>query len=569
MTLVGWAQIALVLALVLACAIPLSKFIADVYAGERTFLSPVIGPVERGFYRLAGVDPAREQDWFAYTIAMVVFSVAGFLSLYVLQRLQNFLPLNPRGFDAVAPDLAFNTSVSFITNTNWQNYSGETTMSHLTQMLGLTVHNFLSAATGLAMAFALVRSFARSSATTVGNFWVDVTRVTLYILLPISVVGALVFVALGMPQTLVGAVDATTLEGAKQTISIGPVASQEIIKELGTNGGGFFNANAAHPFENPNGWSNLLEIWALLLIPVASVLAFGRAVGDMRQGRAILAAMAVFFIVGVGVAYWSETAGNPILTAQGVDSSAGNLEGKEIRNGQAMSVLYATATSGTSTGSVNTMHDSMTPLGGMVPMFNLLAGCIWPGGVGAGLYGFLVLAIIAVFVAGLMVGRTPEYLGKKIETREMKLAMLAVLIYPLSVLGFTGASVLLETALSSMNNSGPHGLSEVIYAYASANANNGSAFAGLSGNTLWFNSTLGLVMLLGRFAYVVPVLALAGSLAAKKKVPTSAGTFPTDGPLFVGLLVGVIVILYLLQYFPALSLAPIVEHFLMLDGKTF
>jgi potassium-transporting ATPase potassium-binding subunit len=569
MTLVGWAQIVLVLALVLACAIPLSKFIADVYAGERTFLSPVIGPIERGFYRLAGVDPAREQDWFAYTIAMVVFSVAGFLSLYVLQRLQNFLPLNPRGFDAVAPDLAFNTSVSFITNTNWQNYSGETTMSHLTQMLGLTVHNFLSAATGLAMAFALVRSFARSSATTVGNFWVDVTRVTLYILLPISVVGALVFVALGMPQTLVGAVDATTLEGAKQTISIGPVASQEIIKELGTNGGGFFNANAAHPFENPNGWSNLLEIWALLLIPVASVLAFGRAVGDMRQGRAILAAMAVFFIGGVGVAYWSETAGNPILTAQGVDSSAGNLEGKEIRNGQAMSVLYATATSGTSTGSVNTMHDSMTPLGGMVPMFNLLAGCIWPGGVGAGLYGFLVLAIIAVFVAGLMVGRTPEYLGKKIETREMKLAMLAVLIYPLSVLGFTGASVLLETALSSMNNSGPHGLSEVIYAYASANANNGSAFAGLSGNTLWFNSTLGLVMLLGRFAYVVPVLALAGSLAAKKKVPTSAGTFPTDGPLFVGLLVGVIVILYLLQYFPALSLAPIVEHFLMLSGKTF
>jgi potassium-transporting ATPase potassium-binding subunit len=569
MTLVGWAQIALVLALVLACAVPLSKFIADVYAGERTFLSPVVEPVERGFYRLAGVDPAREQDWFTYTIAMLVFSIAGFLSLYAIQRLQNFLPLNPRGFDAVPPDLAFNTSDSFITNTNWQNYSGETTMSHLTQMLGLTVHNFVSAATGLAMAFALVRGFARSSATTVGNFWVDLTRVTLYLLLPISVVGALVFVALGMPQTLVGALDATTLEGAKQTISIGPVASQEIIKELGTNGGGFFNANAAHPFENPNAWSNALEIWALLLIPVASVLAFGRAVGDMRQGRAILAAMAVFFIVGVGVAYWSETAGNPILTAQGVDPSAGNLEGKEVRNGQAMSVLYVTATSGTSTGSVNTMHDSLTPLGGMVPMFNLLAGCIWPGGVGAGLYGFLVVAIIAVFVAGLMVGRTPEYLGKKIEVREMKFAMLAVLIYPLSVLGFVGAAVLLQTALDSMNNTGPHGLSEIIYAYASANANNGSAFAGLNGNTLWFNTTLGLVMLLGRFAYVIPVLALAGSLAAKKKVPASAGTFPTDGPLFVGLLVGVIVILYLLQYFPALSLAPIVEHFLMLSGKTF
>jgi K+-transporting ATPase ATPase A chain len=436
-------------------------------------------------------------------------------------------------------------------------------------MLGLTVHNFLSAATGLAMAFALVRAFARSSAATVGNFWVDVTRVTLYILLPISIVGALVLVALGVPQTLAGAVDAAALEGAKQTISIGPMASQEIIKELGTNGGGFFNANSAHPFENPNAWSNLLEIWALLLIPVASVLAFGRAVGDLRQGWAILAAIAVFLIIGVGVAYWAETAGNPILTALGVDPSAGNLEGKEVRFGQAMSVLFATGTSGTSTGAVNTMHDSLTPLAGLVPMFNLLAGCIWPGGVGAGLYGFLVVAIIAVFVAGLMVGRTPEYLGKKIEVREMKFAMLAVLIYPLSVLGFAGASVLLQAALDSLGNSGPHGLSEIIYAYASANANNGSAFAGLNGNTLWFNSTLGVVMLLGRFAYVVPVLAMAGSLAAKKKIPASAGTFPTDGPLFVGLLVGVIVILYLLQYFPALSLAPIVEHFLMLDGKTF
>jgi K+-transporting ATPase ATPase A chain len=569
MTLVGWLQIALVLALVLACAIPLSKFVTRVFAGERNFLSPVFGPVERGFYRLAGVDPAREQDWYAYAIAMIVFSVAGFLSLYALQRLQSFLPLNPRGFDAVAPDLAFNTSDSFITNTNWQNYGGETTMSHLTQMLGLTVHNFVSAATGLAMAFALVRGFTRSSATTVGNFWVDMTRVTLYILLPIAVVFAFVLVALGVPQTLAGAVDATTLEGAKQTISIGPVASQEIIKELGTNGGGFFNANSAHPFENPNAWSNIVEIWALLLIPVASVLAFGRMVGDVRQGRAILAAMAVFLIVGVIVVYWSEASGNPILSALGVDPSLGNVEGKEVRFGQAMSALFTTGTSGTSTGAVNSMFDSYTPLGGMVPMFNLLAGCIWPGGVGAGLYGFLVVAIIAVFVAGLMVGRTPEYLGKKIEVREMKFAMLAVLIYPLSVLGFVGASVLLQTALDSMNNSGPHGLSEVIYAFASANANNGSAFAGLNGNTLWFNTTLGLAMLLGRFAYVIPVLALAGSLAAKKKVPASAGTFPTDGPLFVGLLVGVIVILYLLQYFPALSLGPVVEHYLMLGGKTF
>jgi potassium-transporting ATPase potassium-binding subunit len=569
MTLVGWAQIVLVLALVTLCAIPLSKFVAGLFLGERNLLTPALGPVESGFYRLAGVDPAREQDWLAYTIAMLVFSIAGFVSLYALQRLQSFLPLNPRGFGAVAPDLAFNTSTSFITNTNWQNYSGETTMSHLTQMLGLTVHNFLSAATGLAMAFALVRGFTRSSVTTVGNFWVDVTRITLYILLPIAVVGALALVALGVPQTLVGAVDATTLEGAKQTISIGPVASQEIIKELGTNGGGFFNANSAHPFENPNAWSNILEIWALLLIATASVLAFGRAVGDLRQGWAILAAMGVFLLVGLAVAYWSETAGNPILTALGVDPAAGNLEGKEIRFGQAFSALFATATSGTSTGAVNTMHDSLTPLAGLVPMFNLLAGCIWPGGVGAGLYGFLVVAIIAVFVAGLMVGRTPEYLGKKIEVREMKLAMLAVLVYPLVVLGFSGASVLLKTALDSLGNNGPHGLSEIVYLFASSNANNGSAFAGINGNTLWFNTTGGIAMLLGRFAYVVPVLALAGGLAAKKKIPTSAGTFPTDGPLFVGLLIGVIVILYLLQYFPALSLGPVVEHFEMLAGKTY
>jgi potassium-transporting ATPase potassium-binding subunit len=569
MTLVGWAQIALVLALVLACAIPLSKYIADVYAGERTFLSSVIGPIERGFYRLAGVDPAREQDWFAYTIAMLVFSIAGFLVLYGVQRLQGLLPLNPRGFDAVPPDLAFNTSISFITNTNWQNYAGETTMSHLTQMLGLTVHNFVSAATGLAMAFALVRGFARSSATTVGNFWADLTRITLYILLPIAVLGAILLIALGVPQTLTGSVDAATLEGAKQTIAIGPMASQEIIKELGTNGGGFFNANSAHPFENPNAWTNVIEIWAILLIPIASVLAFGRVVGDIRQGWAVLAAMAVFLIVGILVVYWAEASSNPILAALGVDPSMGGFEGKEVRFGQPMTALFTAVTSGTSTGAVNATFDSLTPLGGLVPMFNLLAGCIWPGGVGSGLYGFLVVAIIAVFVAGLMVGRTPEYLGKKIEVREMKFAMLAVLIYPLVVLGFTGASVLLQTALDSMNNSGPHGLSEVIYAYASTNANNGSAFAGLNGNTLWFNSTLGIAMLLGRFAYVVPVLALAGSLAAKKKIPASAGTFPTDGPLFVGLLVGVIVILYLLQYFPALSLAPIVEHFLMLGGKTF
>jgi len=569
MTFAGWSEIALTLALVLIAAIPLSRLVDAIYAGRRNLLSPVLRPVETGFYRLAGVDETREQSWLVYTMAMLAFSFAGFLSLYALQRLQNHLPLNPAGQDAVPPDLAFNTSISFITNTNWQNYGGETTMSHLTQMLGLTVHNFLSAATGLAMAFALVRAFARSSAQTVGNFFVDVTRVALYVLLPLSIVIAIAMLALGVPQTLQGSVDAATLEGVKQTISIGPMASQEAIKELGTNGGGFMNANSAHPFENPNAWTDMLEVWSLLLVPVASVLAFGRSIGDTRQGRAILAAMAVLLIVAVGVIYWAEMAGNPLLTALGVDPAQGNMEGKEVRFGQAMSSLFIAGTTGTSTGAVNTMIDSMTPLAGLMPMFDLLAGCIWPGGVGAGLYGFLVVAIIAVFVAGLMVGRTPEYLGKKIEAREVKLAMLAVLIYPLTVLGFSAASVELKTAIDSLNNNGPHGLSEILYAFASANANNGSAFAGLNGNTPWFNTSLGLAMLLGRFFYVVPVLALAGSLAAKKKAPASAGTFPTDGLLFVSLLIGVVVILYLLQYFPALALGPVVEHFLMLAGKTF
>jgi len=569
MTLVGWIQILLLFALTLLSAIPLGRFIAGVYAGEDNILSPALKPVERALYRLAGVDPAREQGWRAYTMAMLAFSIAGFASLYALQRFQNVLPLNPQGFDAVPADLAFNTAISFITNTNWQNYGGETTMSHLTQMLGLTVHNFLSAATGLAMAFALVRGFARSRSGTLGNFWVDVTRITLYLLLPISLILAVVFVALGVPQTLAGSVDVTTLEGVKQTISIGPMASQEAIKELGTNGGGFMNANSAHPFENPNAWTNILQIWAILLIPFASVIAFGRAVGDFRQGRAILVTMAILLLAGVGVIYAAECAGVPAVAALGVDPSAGNLEGKEIRFGQAMTALFTAATTSTSTGAVVAMHDSLTPLGGLVPMFNLLAGCIWPGGVGSGLYGFLIVVVIAVFVAGLMVGRTPEYLGKRIETREMKLAMIAVLIYPLVVLGFSAASVMLKTALDSLNNAGPHGLSEILYAFASTNANNGSAFAGLNGDTPWFNTTLGLAMLIGRFGYAIPVLALAGSLAGKAKAPASAGTFPTTGPLFVGLLLGVIVILYLLQYFPALALGPVVEHFLMLDGKAF
>ena len=569
MTVVGWLEIIIVLAAVVAAAVPLGSYIKQVLAGERTLLSPVLHPVEKAFYAVAGVDPEREQSWRVYSFAVLAFSAVGFFTLYALQRLQNYLPLNPQGFDPVAPDLSFNTAISFITNTNWQNYGGETTMSHLVQMLGLTVHNFVSAATGLAIAVAVTRAFSRSESKTLGNFWADLTRTVLYILLPMSVVIALVMVALGIPQTLIGSIEATTLEGAKQVISMGPIASQEAIKELGTNGGGFLNANSAHPFENPNIWSNLLEIWALLVIPVATVFSFGRFVGDPKQGRAILITMGIVLVAGVATLYAAETFGNPLLSALGVDSAQGNMEGKEVRFGQAMTALFATATTGTSTGAVIAMHDSFTPLGGLVPMFNMLLGCITPGGVGSGLYGILVVAVIAVFVAGLMVGRTPEYLGKKIEAREMIFAMFAVLIYPLIVLGFSGASVLLKTALDSMNNAGPHGLSEVLYAFASTNANNGSAFAGLNGNTLWFNTTLGLAMFFGRFAYIVPVLALAGSLAAKKKVPASSGTFPTDGPLFVGLLLGVIVILYLLQYFPALALGPIVEHFSMLSGKAY
>jgi K+-transporting ATPase ATPase A chain len=569
MSIAGWLQIILVLALVVAAAIPLGGFITRVLAGEHNFLSPVLAPVERGFYRMAGVDANKEQGWLSYTMAVLAFSIAHLVVLYAMQRLQNFLPLDPQGFDPVPPDLAFNTSMSFVTNTNWQNYSGETTLTHFVQMLGLTVHNVLSPAAGLAMAVALARAFVRSESKTIGNFWVDMTRATLYLMLPLSIVVALALLVFGVPQTLLGSLDATTLEGIKQTISLGPVASQEAIKELGTNGGGFFNANSAHPFENPNIWTNIIENWSLLVISVATVFAFGKMLGDARQGRALLLTMGIVVVVGVIVVYWAEAYGNPILTALGVDPSGGNMEGKEVRFGQSMTSLWAVTTTGTSTGAVNGMHDSLTPIGGLVPLFNLLMGCITPGGVGAGLYGMIVVAVLAVFVAGLMVGRTPEYLGKKIEAREMKFVMFALLIYTINVLGFTAVSAVLPFVQDYLGNKGPHGLSEITYAFASANGNNGSAFAGLSGNNLWFNTTLGIAMWAGRFGYVVPVLALAGSLAAKKKVAPSAGTFPTTGPLFVGLLIGVIVILYLLQYFPALALGPVVEHFLMLAGKTF
>lgn len=569
MTTIGWLQIALLFSLVLICVKPLGLFMARLFGDQRTFLTPVLAPVERGFYRLAGVDPTKEHGWLGYTVAMLVFNAAGFAFLYGLMRLQAVLPLNPQGFGAVAPDLSFNTAVSFVTNTNWQSYGGETTMGHLVQMAGLTVQNFLSAATGIALAIAVVRAFARSGTQTLGNFWVDMTRATLYVLLPLSIVVAAAFLLSGVPQTLLGSVDATTLEGAKQTIALGPVASQEAIKQLGTNGGGFFNANSAHPFENPNAWSNILQIWSMLLISSALTYTFGRMVGDTRQGWALLAAMFGILIAGVAVAYWAEANGNPILTALGLDPSGGNLEGKEVRFGVAMSALYAAVTTGLSCGCVNAMHDALTPLGGLVPMLLIQLGEVLPGGVGSGLYGMLVFAVVTVFIAGLMVGRTPEYLGKKIEAREMKLAMLALLILPLAILGFSAASMMLPSALASLANAGPHGLSEILYAYSSAAGNNGSAFGGLTANTPSYNTTLGLGMLLGRFGYIVPVMAMAGALAAKTKVPVSAGTFPTHTGLFVGLLAGVILIVAGLEYFPALALGPVVEHFLMLAGKTF
>jgi len=569
MTLTGWLQIALVLALVLACVLPLGRYMADVFSGGRTFLSPVIGPVERGFYRLCGVDPVAEQDWLSFTLAMLTFSAVGFALLYAILRLQALLPWNPQGFDGLAPDLAFNTSISFLTNTNWQAYSGETTMSHFSQMAGLAVHNFLSAATGIALALAVTRAFARSGVGTLGNFWVDVTRATLYLLLPLSFIVAIAFAALGVPQTLVGSVDAATLEGAKQVIALGPMASQEAIKQLGTNGGGFLNANSAHPFENPSALSNVLSIWSMLVISAALPITFGRMVGSQRQGFALLAAMSVLLIAGVALVYGAEASGNPLLSALGVDPASGNMEGKEVRFGQAMTALFVAATTGLSCGAVNAMHNSLMPLGGFVPLFLIQLGEVLPGGVGSGLYGMVVFAILAVFIAGLMVGRTPEFLGKKIEAREMKLAMLSVLILPLVILGFSAVSAMLPAALASLANAGPRGLTEILYAYSSAAGNNGSAFAGLSANTPWFNTTLGISMALGRFAYVLPVMAIAGSLAAKSRVPASSGTLPTHTPLFVGLLVGVILILGGLQFFPALALGPIVEHVLMLAGKTF
>jgi K+-transporting ATPase ATPase A chain len=567
MTVIGWVQIILYCAIIVALTPVLGGYMTRVFDGERTILAPVLRPVEAALYRAGGVNEKSEQGWLAYTIGMLLFHVGGFVILYALMRFQALLPFNPAEQGAVAPDLSFNTAVSFITNTNWQNYGGEGTMSYLTQMLGLTHQNFLSAATGIVLAVALIRGFARASVRTIGNFWVDITRCTLYVLLPICVVYALFLVWQGIPQTLGAYVDATTLEGAKQAIAVGPVASQVAIKMLGTNGGGFFNANAAHPFENPTALSNFVQMVSIFLLGAALTNVFGRMVGNQRQGWAILAAMGVLFIAGVAVCYWAEAHGTATLNALGL--TGGNMEGKEVRFGIVASALFAVITTAASCGAVNAMHDSFTALGGMIPLINMEMGEIVVGGVGAGLYGMLLFVIITVFVAGLMVGRTPEYVGKKIEAREVKMAMLAILILPLMMLGWTAVAAVNPQALPQLGNSGPHGFSEMLYLYTSSAANNGSAFAGISANTLFFNITGAVAMFIGRFWMIVPAMAIAGSLAAKRSVPPSLGTFPTTGALFVGLLVGVIVIVGGLTFFPALALGPIVEHLAMQAGQVF
>jgi K+-transporting ATPase ATPase A chain len=575
MTSNGLIQIAIYFAVIALITKPLGGYMTRVFAGERTLFSPVLRPLERGFYRLAGVDPETDQHWTTYAIGMLLFNFVGFLIVYLLQRTQASLPLNPQGMANIAPDLSFNTAISFATNTNWQNYGGEGSLSYLTQMAALTVQNFCSAATGIALALALIRGFARRSAKGIGNFWADVTRCIFYVLMPISVMAALFLVWQGVPQTLGAYVDATTLEGAKQTLALGPVASQMAIKMLGTNGGGFFNANAAHPFENPTALSNFFQMILMIAIGAALTNVFGRMVGKQKQGWALFGAMAVLSIAGVLVLYHAEATGNPNFAPFGVDQQAtalqagGNMEGKEVRFGIADTALFATLTTDASCGAVNGMHDSFTPVGGMIPLLNIELGEVIWGGVGSGLYGMFVFAIVTLFIAGLMVGRTPEYVGKKLESREVKMTMLAFLVLPFSILGFTALATALPAGLAGISNNGPHGFSEILYAFSSTTGNNGSAFAGLSGNTLFYNLTLSFAMLIGRFVMVVPLLAVAGSLAAKKIVPPSAGTFPTDNGLFVALLVGVIVITVGLTYFAALSLGPGIEQIFMNTGKLF
>ena len=568
MTVLGWAEIALFFLLVVLVTRPVGGLLARVADNSRAMRVPVLGSIERGLYRAAGVDPATEQGWVAYAAAMLTFKLACFLAVYGILRLQAWLPLNPDGHGAVPPDLAYNTAISFLTNTNWQFYGGETTMSYFSQMVALAVQNFTSAAAGIAVALAFIRGFSRRSASSIGNFWADLVRVVLYGLLPICIVYALFLVWQGVPETFHGAIDVTTLEGVKQTIALGPVASQEAIKMLGTNGGGFFNANSAHPFENPTALTNFIEALSIFVFGAGLTNAFGRMVGDERQGWAVFAAMGLLFLAGVAAIYAIESGPNPILTALHVSPVMGNMEGKEVRFGMAGTAIFSTATTDASCGAVDAMFESFLPLGGMVPMLNIMLGEIIYGGVGSGLYGFLMFAIVAVFVAGLMVGRTPEYLGKKIEAREVKMTMLAILCLPLVMLGFTALAVVVPVATSQISAAGPHGFSEALYAYVSAAGNNGSAFAGLSGNTFW-DITMGIGMMIGRFFVIVPALAIAGSLAAKKTVPASSGTFPTTGPLFVGLVVGVILIVGGLVFFPALALGPIVEHLAMLAGTTY
>ncbi len=563
MDLPGWSEILFTIGLTVAIAFPLGFYLARVWKGESTWLDPVLRPVEGVLYKAFGVEREKSQNWFAYTISMLAFSIASFVVLYLILRFQDLLPLNPQGFKGLTPDLSFNTAISFVTNTNWQSYTPEQTVSTFSQMAGLTSHNFLSAAAGIAMAAAVARAFAANRGEGLGNFWVDLTRISLYVLLPVAIVVALVFVALGEPQTLSASAAAVGLEGGKQTIALYPTASQEAIKQFGTNGGGIFNANSAHPFENPNAITNLIEIVLMNTLSLACVVAFGRLVVARKEARALLVTMVILVTAGAAAIYWTETQPAPAMHAVHA-STAVNMEGKEVRFGAPSTAVWAATTTGASDGGVNGMHDSFMPLGGAVTMFLIQLGEILPGGVGSGLYGMVVMALIAVFVAGLMVGRTPEYLGKKIEAREVKFAMLAVLILPLSILGFAAVAAVLPVALKSLANSGPHGLSEILYAYSSATGNNGSAFAGLSANTPFWNSTLGIAMLLGRFAYVVPVLAMAGSIAAKPKLEPSTGTLPTHGPLFISLLIGVILIMGGLQFFPAQALGPIVEHFQVL-----
>jgi len=567
MTAVGWIQILLYCAIIVALTPVLGAYMTRVFTGERTFLTPINRPVELAIYKIARVDERQEQHAAAYTVGMLLFHVGGLFILYALMRLQAFLPFNPADQSAVAEDLSFNTAVSFITNTNWQNYGGESTLSYLVQMLGLTHQNYLSAATGIVLAIALIRGFARHSVRTVGSFWVDVTRCTLYVLLPICIPYSLFLVWQGMPQTLGPYIDVTTLEGAKQSIAVGPVASQVAIKMLGTNGGGFFNANAAHPFENPTALSNYVQIISIFALGAALTNVFGRMIGNQRQGWAILAAMGILFIAGVITCYAAEAHGNALLNA--LRLTGGNMEGKEVRFGIVASALFVVVTTAASCGAINAMHDSLTAIGGMVPLINMQLGEIIIGGVGAGMYGMLLFVIISIFVAGLMVGRTPEYVGKKIEAKEVKMAMLAILILPLMYLGWTAVAMLVPSAVAAMNNPGPHGFTEVLYAYTSQTGNNGSAFAGLSGNTLFYNLGGALAMGVGRFWMVIPTMIIAGSLAAKKSIPASQGTFPTTGGLFVGLVVGVIVIVGGLTFFPALALGPIVEQLAINAGTVF